>query len=54
MAALDRIVVVDIEATCWEDGPPPGQTNDIIEVGVALLDVASLTVGDKHSILVRP
>jgi len=22
---LDRMLVVDVEATCWEGDPPPGQ-----------------------------
>jgi len=51
---LDRIVVVDVEATCWEADPPPDQTSEIIEVGVCLLDVASGERLDRESILVRP
>lgn len=51
---LDRIVVVDVEATCWEADPPPGQTSEIIEIGVCLLDVASGERLDRESILVRP
>lgn len=38
---LDYIVVVDIEATCWEGKVPEGMSSDIIEVGVCLLDVNS-------------
>lgn len=30
---LDRILVVDVEATCWEGDPPPGQISAIIEKG---------------------
>ena len=33
---LDKIVVVDIEATCWEGKPPEKQESDIIEVGICL------------------
>ncbi|NEE10677.1 DNA polymerase III, partial [Streptomyces sp. SID7499] len=25
--------VVDVEATCWEGQPPPGQVSEIIEIG---------------------
>lgn len=39
---LDRILVVDIEATCWEGNPPPGQTSEIIEIGLCVLDVPTL------------
>lgn len=51
---LDRILVVDVEATCWDGDVPPGETNDIIEIGVTLLDVATATRTDKQGILVRP
>lgn len=50
----DQIIVVDIEATCWKDKPPPGQSNEIIEVGVCLLDVKSHELSAKRSLLVRP
>ena len=33
---LDKILVVDIEATCWEGKPPAGEQNEIIEVGICL------------------
>ena len=51
---LDQIVVVDIEATCWEGEPPQGQESEIIEVGVCLLDVQSGEQMGRESILVRP
>ncbi len=53
-ARLDRIVVVDIEATCWEGEPPPGQVREIIEVGVCVLNVGTLERGERVSLLVRP
>ncbi len=49
-----KILVVDIEATCWEYGPPPGEISDIIEVGVTCLGVRDLEVGQKRSILIKP
>lgn len=51
---LDKIVVVDVEATCWEGEPPPGQVSEIIEIGACLLDVKTGEREDKGSILVRP
>lgn len=51
---LDEILVVDVEATCWEGDPPPGETAEIIEIGLCVLDVASGRRLDKQSILVRP
>jgi len=51
---LDRVVVVDVEATCWEGTPPAGQESEIIEVGVCLLEVATGERSDRRSLLVRP
>lgn len=51
---LDKILVVDVESTCWEGSPPEGQISEIIEIGIALVDVATLTRGDKRSLLVKP
>jgi inhibitor of KinA sporulation pathway (predicted exonuclease) len=51
---LDKIIVVDIEATCWEGKIPEGSSNDIIEIGVCLLDVQTGEVSDSKGILVIP
>ena len=52
---LDQIVVVDLEATCWKDRvPPEGQAQDIIEIGLTLLDNDTFERSQKTSILVKP
>jgi inhibitor of KinA sporulation pathway (predicted exonuclease) len=51
---LDEIVVVDVEATCWEGDPPAGETNEIIEIGVCLLNVRTGDRTRREGILVRP
>lgn len=51
---LDCIVIVDVESTCWESATPPGEDNEIIEIGVCLLDVTTGERQDRESILVRP
>lgn len=51
---LDQIVVVDVEATCWEGEPPAGQASEIIEIGVCLLDVASCERAGRWGTFVRP
>ena len=51
---LDRILVVDVEATCWEGDPPPGQFSEIIEIGLCVLDVTTLARVEQRDILVRP
>ena len=50
----DKIVVVDVEATCWKKKPPEGQINEIIEVGVCYFDLSSGEPEQNRSILVKP
>lgn len=50
----DIIIIVDVEATCWEGKTPADQSSDIIEVGLATLDLATLEILEKRAILVRP
>ena len=55
MARLhDQVLVIDVESTCWEGEAPPGQSSEIIEIGVATIDVATLQRVDRESILIRP
>jgi inhibitor of KinA sporulation pathway (predicted exonuclease) len=51
---LDEIVVIDLEATCWRGPPPPGQVKEIIEIGVCVLETATLSRRGKASLLCRP
>jgi len=54
--ATRQITVVDIEATCWANDidKPAAQVSEIIEIGVCTLDVATLSVQDKRSVLTFP
>jgi inhibitor of KinA sporulation pathway (predicted exonuclease) len=51
---LDQILVIDLEATCWEGNPPPGQESEIIEIGLCPLDVSSGERLEQVSLLVKP
>jgi inhibitor of KinA sporulation pathway (predicted exonuclease) len=51
---LDNLIVVDVEATCWKKNPPPGEEQEVIEVGICLLEVSSGNLLEKESILVKP
>lgn len=51
---LDRVLVIDVESTCWEGPPPRGQISEIIEIGLCVVDVERLTRLEKRAILVRP
>ena len=46
--------VVDVEATCWDGRPPPGQVSEIIEIGLTVVDLNQRARLAKHRILVRP
>ncbi len=49
------MLVIDVEATCWENSKPPkGQHPEIIEIGVCVLDISTGARVDRKSILVKP
>jgi len=52
--ALDKILVIDVEATCWEGDPPGGEISEIIEIGLCVLNVASGERLAPRAIMVRP
>ena len=52
---MTDILVIDVEATCWQSRtPPPGQQSEIIEIGLCLLDTTTYQPHSKRSILIRP
>ncbi len=51
---LDEALVIDVESTCWENGPPKNQMSEIIEIGLCTVDLKNLRRLEKRSILVRP
>jgi inhibitor of KinA sporulation pathway (predicted exonuclease) len=53
--AFERYVnVVDVEATCWADGPPAGESSEIIEIGVCVVDTDDWRRVERRRILVQP
>ena len=51
---LDQIIVVDVEATCWEGEPPPDQKNEIIEIGICTVEVETAQRLEQLDLLVKP
>jgi inhibitor of KinA sporulation pathway (predicted exonuclease) len=49
-----QLLVIDLESTCWEKAPPPGEVSDIIEIGVTELDLPSLKLVHSESIIAKP
>lgn len=55
LQGMDTLLnVIDVEATCWEGQPPAGAVNEIIEIGLTVVDLAAGERLAKHRILVRP
>lgn len=54
MKTTDNILIIDLEATCWEDRPPRGQESEIIEIGVCIMDAKTGKISKNEGILVKP
>jgi len=57
MAKLDRkVIIIDVESTCWEPpkSQPKNEISEIIEIGIALVDIDDLQIVKNESILIRP
>ena len=50
----NKIIIIDLEATCWEGIPPKGEVSEIIEIGICLLDTLTGEITDNRGILVKP
>ena len=50
---LDKVLVVDIEATCWEK-IPRGSTNEIIEISLTVLNTKTNKNEANEGIIVKP
>lgn len=52
---LDKLVVVDLEATCWDNEEERGnQKQEIIEIGACFLNLKTMEPEKKRSYLIRP
>lgn len=54
MKTTDKILIIDLEATCWDDRPPRGQESEIIEIGVCIMDTKTCKISQNEGILVKP
>ncbi len=55
METTDEILVVDLEATCWQqDGEYQKQQSEIIEIGICKIDADSGDIIASEGILVKP
>jgi inhibitor of KinA sporulation pathway (predicted exonuclease) len=53
---LDKLLIVDIEATCWEskEVKPSNEVQEIIEIGICTFDLTTWKPLEKSQILVKP
>ena len=51
-----NVLVIDVESTCWEDPEKPGpkEFSEIIEIGIAVVDIKKLEIVRNECIMVRP
>jgi len=49
-----KLLVVDVESTCWDGDTPIGQQNEIIEIGICFIDLSILEPEPGMSIFVKP
>lgn len=51
---IKELLVIDLEATCWDGPTPSGQESEIIEIGLCRVDLKAGESREIRSILVRP
>ncbi|MBQ4820723.1 3'-5' exonuclease [Aquimarina sp. MMG016] len=54
MKTINTIIIIDLEATCWNGPVPAGQVSEIIEIGICLLDTETGAISKNQGILVKP
>jgi len=54
MKTTNTILIIDLEATCWNGPVPQGQVNEIIEIGICLLDTQTGSISKNKGILIKP
>jgi inhibitor of KinA sporulation pathway (predicted exonuclease) len=54
---LDKqVLVIDVESSCWEpkNTQPSNEIQEIIEIGIAVVDTKALSIVSTDSIIVKP
>jgi len=55
METTDEIIIIDLEATCWEqDGDYQRQHSEIIEIGICKMDARTGRVIKNEGVLIKP
>ena len=48
-----KVLIVDLEATCWEDKEFQDKNSEVLEIGVVCLDLVTGTIIDKEYYLIK-
>lgn len=54
MSKYNRILCIDVEMTCWEGAPPPGEVSEMIALGIVDLRTDDLEIKRAQQFLIRP
>ena len=58
MRNLDKMLVVDVESTCWDNNGKSQlsrpEDSEIIEIGVCTIDLKTLEISEGEGIIVKP
>lgn len=51
-----NVLVIDVESTCWEppEQQPYNEISEIIEIGIAVVNIRTLLITKNDSIIIRP
>lgn len=51
-----NVLVIDVESTCWEapEAPGPNEISEIIEIGIAVVNIKDNKIIDNDSIIIKP
>jgi inhibitor of KinA sporulation pathway (predicted exonuclease) len=54
VAKTDKVLVIDVESTCWLGHPPEGMRNEVIEIGYAVVDTTIPDIIEGGSLYIKP
>jgi len=54
MKTTHKIIIIDLEATCWKGPVPEGEVNEIIEIGICILNTETFEISQNEGILIHP
>jgi inhibitor of KinA sporulation pathway (predicted exonuclease) len=54
MKTTDKIIIIDLEATCWNGPQPKDEQSEIIEIGICVLDTKTGKIDQNRGILITP